>query len=381
MSRSSSFWTLVLTVVAVGVLFFNVIRPFLVPLLCAAVLAILVRPLYEYSVCRMGGRRRIASAVFTLGLLLGVLLPLAFGIYFAGRELIEAGDWLAKFEPESMPFVQSALDWFETRFPNDSLDDVKDSALSSVQGMTGAVYEQSRDFIANLVGFVVGLAVMGFALYYFLAEGPTLLETVQAVTPMADDDEDALIGEFGRVCRGVVLATVVCAVVQAALAVIGFAVAGVDGVWLLGGATLVTSMIPFLGAAAVWVPVSIWLAIEHQLLAGVLLALYGACIISTADNLVRAHVIHSSAGLHPLVALVSVLGGLKFWGLWGVFAGPITAAFFYALLKILHDRLQESPRQGEPAAASPLRTAAATLPTLPADAHTSGDRAASGSKT
>ena len=47
MSRSSSFWTLVLTVVAVGVLFFNVIRPFLVPLLCAAVLAILVRPLYE----------------------------------------------------------------------------------------------------------------------------------------------------------------------------------------------------------------------------------------------------------------------------------------------------------------------------------------------
>ncbi|QDU37954.1 putative inner membrane protein [Maioricimonas rarisocia] len=361
MSPKSSFWTLVLAVVAVGFLFFQVIQPFIVPLLCAVVVAILIRPLYEHAVERLAGRRRITAALFTLIFLLGVLLPIALGIYFAGRELMDAGEWLAEFDPESVPLVQSGINWFETRFPNDSLDDVRDSAFESVQGMTGSVYDQSRAMVSNIVGFVVGLAVMAFALYYFLADGPGLLRAIQAVTPMENDDENTLIEEFGRVCRGVVLATIVCALVQAVLAVIGFAIFGVTGVWLLGGATLISSMIPFIGAAGVWAPVAIWLAFDQQILSGVLLALYGALVISTADNFVRAHVIHSSAGLHPLVALVSVLGGLQFIGVWGIFAGPIIAAFFYALLKILHDRLQVAPEEPE-APPDGLRTSAATLP-------------------
>ncbi|MFG0334580.1 MAG: AI-2E family transporter [Maioricimonas sp. JB049] len=358
MSPKSSFWTLVLAVIAVGILFFQVIQPFIVPLLCAAVVAILIRPLYEHAVASLADRRRITAALFTFMFLVGVLLPIALGIYFAGRELMAAGEWLAEHDPESVPLVQSSINWFERRFPNDSLDDLRDSALESVKGMTGTVYDQSRAMVSNVVGFVVGLAVMAFALYYFLADGPSLLRAIQAVTPMETDDERTLIEEFGRVCRGVVLATLVCALVQATLAVIGFAIFGIPGVWLLGGVTLIFSMIPFIGAAGVWGPVAIWLAFDQQILSGVLLALYGALVISSADNLVRAYVIHSSAGLHPLVALVSVLGGLQFLGIWGIFAGPIIAAFFYALLKILHDRLQVEPELPPDG----LRTSAATLP-------------------
>jgi predicted PurR-regulated permease PerM len=49
--------------------------------------------------------------------------------------------------------------------------------------------------------------------------------------------------------------------------------------------------------------------------------------------------------MHPLIAFVTVIGALQYIGLWGIFIGPITASFFYALLKTLHTQLQKSPPQ------------------------------------
>jgi predicted PurR-regulated permease PerM len=61
-------------------------------------------------------------------------------------------------------------------------------------------------------------------------------------------------------------------------------------------------------------------------------------IISGSDNLIKAYVIGNRARMHPYVVLVTVLGAIQFVGLWGVFLGPITAAFFYSLVNILHQK-------------------------------------------
>ena len=81
-----------------------------------------------------------------------------------------------------------------------------------------------------------------------------------------------------------------------------------------------------------------------------LVAIYGTTIIATSDNLVRAHLIGNQARLHPLVSLVTVLGALKLTGLWGIFVGPMVAAFFFALLNIAHERFaQQNAEQSETA--------------------------------
>jgi predicted PurR-regulated permease PerM len=72
------------------------------------------------------------------------------------------------------------------------------------------------------------------------------------------------------------------------------------------------------------------------------------------DNLLRAYVIHDSAQLHPLVALISVLGAIQVVGLWGILLGPVVASFFYALLKILRDRHWDSAAPPSAAARQPI---------------------------
>ena len=57
------------------------------------------------------------------------------------------------------------------------------------------------------------------------------------------------------------------------------------------------------------------------------------------DNVVRTYVLNSNTKLHPLLAFISVLGGLQTMGLWGMFVGPIVASCLHALVKIFNHEL------------------------------------------
>ena len=59
--------------------------------------------------------------------------------------------------------------------------------------------------------------------------------------------------------RAVVVATLLSAFVQGLLAGLGFYVAGVGSVFLLTALSMLLTLVPFVGAAIVWVPVCLWL--------------------------------------------------------------------------------------------------------------------------
>jgi predicted PurR-regulated permease PerM len=121
------------------------------------------------------------------------------------------------------------------------------------------------------------------------------------------------------------------------LAGIGYYFAGVGSVFLLMALTMLLAMVPFLGAASVWISVSLWLLFfEQRITAAIILAIFGASIVSTIDNVIKAWVLHGRSRLHPLLALLSIIGGIKALGLIGVFVGPMAVAFLQVLLEMLN---------------------------------------------
>jgi predicted PurR-regulated permease PerM len=356
-SRKFSFYALVGTAIAVGVLFFRVVQPFLIPLLLAAVLALLFYPVYAGLVRAMRGHRYWASLVMTLAVMLLCLLPLGVALIFAGQELFSAGQDLLQTDLREQPVVSKVINFARRHVSDEQWEELRGSATDAVQVATKEVYERTRSLISNLVAFVVGLAIVALSLFYFLAEGPILLQTLHQVSPLEEADDVVLFQKFDQVCRSVVLASIVCALAQAVLAGVGFALVGLDRIWLLAGATMLTSLVPFIGSAGVWGPVALYLLLRGDVGQAIFLASYGAAVVSTSDNIIRAYVIHGKSNLHPLLALISVLGAIRVVGLWGVFVGPIIAAVFYTLLKILHERLQEVERRSPTAAAPPAPAA------------------------
>jgi predicted PurR-regulated permease PerM len=94
------------------------------------------------------------------------------------------------------------------------------------------------------------------------------------------------------------------------------------------------------------------------------------------DNVVRAWVLKTDTKLHPLLAFVSVLGGIQTLGLWGVFVGPIVASCLYALIRIFNTELTalSQERQAistEAASPAPLASPVVAMeaPLSPGPAH------------
>jgi predicted PurR-regulated permease PerM len=204
-------------------------------------------------------------------------------------------------------------------------------------------------------GLVVGLGVMVLSLYYFLADGPTMIRALMHLSPLDDRYEEQLLNEFSTISRAVVLATLLSAFAQGLLASIGYFFAGFESVFLLTVVTMLLAMIPFVGAAAVWGACSLWLLLyEQRLSAAIALAVYGSLVVSMIDNLIKPMVLHGQSKLHPLLALLSILGGIKALGPIGIFVGPMGMAFLQALLHMLHTELMalDDPAQERAAKAA-----------------------------
>ena len=221
--------------------------------------------------------------------------------------------------------------------------------LRSVGGKTGAI-------VGNTV---LTLVVTVIAFYFFLADGPKMVQTVMRLSPLDDQHERQLVTEFDRISRAVVLATLLSAVAQGLLAGVAFWLISLNVeefsfVFSLTLLTMVLALIPFVGAASVWIPVSLWLFFhepvgggEPHRWAAVLLAIYGAGVISTADNVIKPLVLHGQSNLHPLLALLSVLGGVRALGPIGILVGPMVVVFLQTLLNILHGELLTMEQQAQ----------------------------------
>ena len=203
------------------------------------------------------------------------------------------------------------------------------------------------DTAAALGKGILGGLISLTALFFFFAEGSRMLDAAIRLSPLEAHYVRELVDEFERVCRAVVAATLLAAVGQGIVAGIGFYFAGLSAsVALLMLLTMVLAMIPFLGAAAVWAPVCLYLYfVEGRLSAAVLLAIYGAGVISTVDNFIKPFVLHGQSNLHPLLALLSVLGGVQALGPVGIIVGPLVVVFLQTLLKILQRELTSLDRQ------------------------------------
>ncbi|MFN5707547.1 MAG: AI-2E family transporter, partial [Planctomycetota bacterium] len=128
-----------------------------------------------------------------------------------------------------------------------------------------------------LIKLLIGLVIMVVAVYFFLLDGPRMIEALKSMSPISDSHEEELVQEFMRVSRAVVLATLLSAIAQGVLAGLGFFFAGLGNSFLLTLLTICFGLIPIFGAWLVWLPASLWLLLfEHETGKAIGLALYGA---------------------------------------------------------------------------------------------------------
>lgn len=353
-ARIVSLVMLVVILLLMAGLFFRVMANFLLPLFLALLLVIMFGPLYRWFQDRCRGHARIAAMLTTVSILLAVLIPLLV-------LLVQAGYEAETLYRSVVDHPKVAAGSSAGKDPALAMTELSDLGICKVvelgryvgltldrKGLEANITAGVQQFLApmalrttRLLGeTLVGLLIMILATYYFFADGAAMVQTIQRLSPLQGARTQELLDQFDGVTRAVVMATLLSAFVQGLLAGFGFYVAGVGSVFLLTALSMLLTLVPFVGAAIVWVPVCLWLfAVEGHTTAALVLAAYCIAVVSMVDNLVKPLVLQGRSNLHPLLALLSVLGGAQALGPIGIFVGPMVVAFLQTLLNMVHTEL------------------------------------------
>lgn len=234
--------------------------------------------------------------------------------------------------------------------------------LGQAQGAVIRRLQQSFGPLAVGTGQLMGSIMFSFGIvavtiFFMYADGPGMLAAVTRLLPVDQMYVKELLQEFDQTCRAVVAATLLSAFGQGLLAGVGYYFAGLEAVFLLTMVTMLMALVPFVGPAVVWFPCSLWLMFvqEGRFWSGVGLMTFGFLAVSTIDNLIKPYVLSGRAKMHPLPALLSVLGGVQVLGPLGIFVGPMIVALLQSLLTILNQELQRvDARREQPLSAGPV---------------------------
>ena len=371
MPRVVSFIVLLTIVLLIGVKFFEVMVLFIIPLFLSAVLVVIFKPMHLWILDKVGRHRRIAAALTTLIIVLIVLLPtltLALRAVSEGMELYspyaataveekvaieaDANEQIAVGVDEQREAKKNALDSFIAQivgeinklFDRFNLPELKVDQVTAMvnENLVSTVTPLAVGGLQILTSMLVGLAIMVISTYYFFADGPSMLIALMRMSPLDDAYERELLEKFSDISRSVVVATLLSAIVQGLLAGIGFFFVGLDKLFFLTAITIFLAMIPFVGAAAVWIPVCLLLYFhEGRTTAALVLAAYCGGVVSMVDNIIKPFILHGQANLHPLLALLSVIGGVQVLGPIGILVGPMLVAFLQALINMLNKEIEQ----------------------------------------
>ena len=127
----------------------------------------------------------------------------------------------------------------------------------------------------------------------------------------------------------------VIALIQGALVGGMFWLLGIPSAALWGMVTALTSVLPMVGAAGVWVPgVGATATLQGRWPAAAVLAAWGPAV-SAVDNFLRPKLVGGRVGLSELVMFFALLGGLRLFGVLGIVLGPVLFAIAASIIDVL----------------------------------------------
>ena len=299
---------------------------FLPALTWACVLAIATWPLRQ--VLASGGMGKTAvAAVLTLVIAFLLVLPLiGLGIEVA-RDGGAVVRWIADVRqhglgtPEwlnHLPAVgNSVAAWWQT-----NLADPEAARALLGRAETSGIFSFTRTLGIEVANRITILVFTLLTLFFLYRDGARITEQAHAIAQRVFGPSGGQIGkDTVAAVRGTVNGLVLVGLAEGLLLGIAYGATRVPHAALLGLVTAVLATVPF-GAPVVFILCAIYLFVQAQTTAAIVLLIIGFVVTFVADHFVRPILIGSTTRLPFLWVLLGILGGLESFGLIGLFIGP-----------------------------------------------------------
>ncbi|MES2315073.1 MAG: AI-2E family transporter [Patescibacteria group bacterium] len=330
-----------LLVLLVGtlVLSFFIFKPFLAPLALAIVFSVVLQPLYKFISRRLGNKPSIASLITVALTILCIFIPAVL----LGTQVFQEARGLYGSLAENgggtnalINVIQNAGHSLNSVFPGAEHASVAFSANIDEyvkQGLSWFVNHLGTA-LSSISALVLDLSVFVIALYYLLRDGRKLKQTIVTLSPLEDSADERVFGRLASAVNSVITGNLIIALIQGLMTAIGFTIFGVPNGFLWGTVAAIASLVPGMGTLLVLAPAVLYLFFTGHTGMAIGLIAWGTIAVGLIDNLLGPKLIGRGMQLHPLFVLLSVLGGIAFFGPIGIFLGPLAFNLLFAFIEI-----------------------------------------------
>ena len=315
---------LVLTIILLGFIIFWNLKNFLPAFLGAYTLYILLRKWMVKLTAKLKGHDNIAAFMLMIFSFIVILLPINGLIGIFTSRIIPT----LKRSNDIWASAEQAIQKLETQFgfsilTPENLRNLGEWGVNEMQLVVGATFN----------GLLIGV-LMYFILFFMLTEGATIEKSFYKWIPLRDHSVSFLKKHLNGLVISNAIGIPLVALLQGVVALMGYWLTGVQEPFLWFVATCVAAVIPVLGAALVYVPLSILLFTNGMTTQAIILFLYGFVIVGSVDNLFRFWLQKKIGDTHPLITIFGVIIGLNLFGFIGLIFGPILLSMFLLLVQI-----------------------------------------------
>ena len=315
------------------ILSYKIVNSFLMAVVVGGLMAHALQPIQKSNLFKK--IKPIYTAYLIIfGLIIIVILPLSFFITSLTRQAIQFENYIAFHETLSFQsLIQSANKWpIIKHFIHDSTE--LQSHIKIWTKDLGNIISSFAIKQAAEIPFILLQTILSLiSCLVFLTEGEKLTIWLSDKIPIRIEIKKSLLRSFSYSSKVAVWATLAAAGAQAISIFIAFLVLDVPASALATGATFIFSFIPFLGSAPVWILGAIYLYSQGAYIKFTIMIFFGL-LTGLVDNITRVFILKGPKGLHPLVGLIAVFGGLQVFGFFGVLIGPIAIALLISMCNV-----------------------------------------------
>ncbi len=332
----AQYFPLVLIAAAVF-LSFQILLPFLIPLALAAAFATVLQPLYTYLKHRMEGHEDLAAITTLVIVGIGILVPLAYVLtqigFEAARLYGSIGDGsFAKDSSALLKQVQNALpeDVFGANFSDNFAGNLSTYMRESVVWISG----HFTDAFSSIASVLLDLFIFFCALFFFLRDGESIKKSIVELSPLPNKDDELIFRQLNSAVNSVIRGNLLIVLIRGALTAVGFMFFGIPNAILWGLVGGIGGLIPAIGITIVFAPGILYALVVYGWPQALGLLLWGLLLVGLVDNVLAPRFVGHGMQMHPLFVLLSIFGGISYFGPLGIFLGPLVLSFLFALLSV-----------------------------------------------
>lgn len=318
-------------IVIFAILLLYSLLEFFTAFLGAVLFYVLSKPLMQWFIKKWNWKKSVAASVIILISFLIVLLP----ILMIGGLLYKEATAISINQDAILTPLKQLNAAIEQKF---HINVLSGTTFNSIQKLTTQLVSM---LLNSSLNFFSSITMMYFFLYFLLVNINRLEAAIVFYLPF----KRTLVELFGKELVAQTISNAVgmplIAVIHGTLAYMAYRICNLPEAGFWAVMTGFASVIPLVGTGLIWVPAALFLLFTQQTNYGIFLLLWGLIVIGLSDNLIRFMLAKKMADVHPVVTVLGIIMGVKYFGITGLIFGPLIISYFLILLKIYYTEYQK----------------------------------------